>query len=150
MYEWRVDYTDRYSYHNWMTDQQLYCKSDFMIGLLGTLFFTGLGLMGLIMKLADKYGRKRMITVGCLFQLTMVYALMFSNDYRIYYGLLFFGGLSFSKDMLLYMYMQEVTVEKYQVFVGSYKMTMHNTICHIHISLYFYFGGKDWRIGYAP
>ena len=58
VYEWKVDYDDKYSFHNWITDYELYCISDFMIGLFGWCMFAGMGLMGLGLRLADVYGRK--------------------------------------------------------------------------------------------
>ena len=38
---YKVDYTDEYSFHNWIPDETLYCESSFMIGLFGSCFFAG-------------------------------------------------------------------------------------------------------------
>ena len=56
--KWYVDYTDSMSYHNWMTDLELYWNSSFMIGLFGSAFFIGFTTSGIILKQTDKYGRK--------------------------------------------------------------------------------------------
>ena len=47
VYDWYPNFKDRESFHNWMTEQNLYCKSSFMIGLFGSLFFVGLAVNGL-------------------------------------------------------------------------------------------------------
>ena len=39
--KWYVDYSDSESFHNWMTDYDLYWDSSFMIGLFGSTFFVG-------------------------------------------------------------------------------------------------------------
>jgi len=41
-----------------MTDLELYCYSDFLIGLFGSLYFVGFALNGVILKQADRFGRK--------------------------------------------------------------------------------------------
>ena len=58
VHQWKVDYEDKYSFHNWITEQNMYCKGDFLIGLFGCWFFVGFGLMGIVIKLGDIYGRK--------------------------------------------------------------------------------------------
>ena len=58
MDQWKVDYQDKYSFHNLITDLDMYCKSDFLVGLLGSSFVVGLGFMGFLLKLGDVYGRK--------------------------------------------------------------------------------------------
>ena len=63
-----VDYNDSESYHNWMTDEQLYCKSKFMIGLFGSLFFLGFAISGLMLKFSDTVGRVRIVRFGLFLQ----------------------------------------------------------------------------------
>ena len=49
--------------------------------------------------------------------------LLLINDYRVYYVLLVLGGISFSKDIMIYVYLLETVPEKYRVFVASYKIS---------------------------
>ena len=76
--------------------------------------------MGLLLKFADNYGRKKLMFVGCLYHLLLILAILFSDDYRAYYVILFFGGISFAKETLIYVYTLEMTPKKYQVYVGGY------------------------------
>ena len=60
---WKVDYTDKRSLHNWMTEHKLYCEPKFYIGLFGSMFFIGVALQGLVLKFSDYYGRLVLIRV---------------------------------------------------------------------------------------
>ena len=102
--EYKVDYNNPLSFHNWITDHNLYCKNDFAIGSFGSCYFIGFGFMGLLLKFADNYGRKKLMFVGCLYHLLLILAILFSDDYRAYYVILFFGGISFAKETLIYVY----------------------------------------------
>ena len=63
--------------------------------------------------------------------------------------LLFLGGLSYYKDILLYVYLLEIVPERYRVYVSSYKISLNTVVSHIHLSLYFYYGGKNWKYGFG-
>lgn len=67
--DYKVDYDDPYSFHNWMTDEKLFCESDFMIGLFGSLFFVGFACSGILLKTSDYFGRTFVIKVGCFLQI---------------------------------------------------------------------------------
>ena len=60
---WKVDYSDSISLHNWMTEHKLYCEPRFYIGLFGSIYFIGVALQGLLLKLSDYYGRLSLIRV---------------------------------------------------------------------------------------
>ena len=107
VYEWKVDYSDPYSFHNWMTDQQLYCKSDFAIGMFGSMFFMGFGFLGVFLKFSDKFGRRNIIISSCIFQTVIVLLFLFANDYRVYYVVFFFAGISVTKETVLFIYRLE-------------------------------------------
>lgn len=64
--------------------------------------------------------------------------------------ILVLGGLSYAKEIVLYIYAVEMVPEKYQVYVGGYVMSLPTVICHIYISLYFYYGGKQWKMAFGP
>lgn len=66
---WYEDFSDDFSFHNWMTDLNLYCKSGFMIGLLGSVYFIGFAINGLLLKQSDYIGRKGVIIIGSFLQI---------------------------------------------------------------------------------
>jgi len=64
---WRVDWSARYSLHNWISQLNLHCASSFEIGLFGTLYFAGyLVSCAIFPPLSDKFGRK-IFTIGVCF-----------------------------------------------------------------------------------
>lgn len=106
--------------------------------------------MGFLLKLSDKFGRQKMLVYGCIFQVIVIASLLLSKDYRAYYVLLFFSGLSFSKDILLYIYIIELVPQKYQVYMGAYSFTLHSCLVVLIVDFYFFMGGKHWEYAYLP
>lgn len=66
---WKVDYSDKQSFHNWMTDESMYCESSIKIGLFGSFYFAGYAMSGIILKFSDHFGRLSVIRVGLVIQL---------------------------------------------------------------------------------
>ena len=52
--------------------------------------------------------------------------------------------------MMIYVYALEIVPDKYQVYVVGYTLSLLTVIPHVNESLYFYFGGKSWKIDFAP
>ena len=52
-----------------MTDEKLYCNSRFEIGLLGSLFFLGFAISGLLLKMSDYIGRLAVVRIGQILQI---------------------------------------------------------------------------------
>ena len=50
------------------------------------------------------------------------------------------------KDVLLYIYILEIVPKKYKVFVAAYGSTLFSGISNVTVSLYFYLGGKHWKV----
>ena len=94
-----VDYNDEFSFHNWMTDQSLYCYSSFEIGLLGSLFFLGFAISGILLKFSDIIGRKMVMQVGTLLQAVCCYLFYFTDNIYIIYGTLLLLGITWGKNM---------------------------------------------------
>ena len=63
--------------------------------------------------------------------------------------LLFFGGISFAKETLIYIYATEMVPERFKAHVGGFAMLCQVVPSHIVPTLYFYFGGKLWRMAYG-
>ena len=89
-----VDYSDPKSFHNWMTDQELYCYSGFQIGLLGSMFFLGLALSGILLKMSDYIGRLNVVKIGQVIQILCCYSFYFSNNIYSYYITMLFLGIT--------------------------------------------------------
>lgn len=95
VYDWYVDYTQKESFHNWMTDHNLYCKDSFVIGLFGSVYFVGLAIGGFILKLSDTYGRRNIIIFASFLHIIAIYGVYFSNNYIAYYAFIFISGLGY-------------------------------------------------------
>ena len=55
--EFRVDYSDSLSLHNWVQELDMYCYSDYQIGLFGSMYFFGYAISSLLIKFSDWLGR---------------------------------------------------------------------------------------------
>jgi len=59
-----IDWSNKYSLHNWITSLDLHCGSSFEIGIFGSLFFLGYLSSCLVFPpLADQYGRKLFVII---------------------------------------------------------------------------------------
>ena len=144
--KWYVDYSDSKSFHNWMTDFEMYWDSSFMIGLFGSAFFVGFTLSGVILKQADKIGRKKIIVFGVFLQLFCSYGLYFIHNKYILYIVLFISGLSISKDYVSYIFITEIVPDRWRLLFGSIFMTSGWFIPIMASWLYYMLGGKDWKV----
>lgn len=82
-----------------MTDLELFCHSDFMIGLLGSVIFVGFALSGLLLKQADRFGRKKTTLSGNILAVFVSFTLYFVRNLYVKYVALFFLGLSLYKNI---------------------------------------------------
>ncbi|CAI2362642.1 unnamed protein product [Moneuplotes crassus] len=142
---WRVDYTDQFSFRNWMTELQLYCYSDFWIGLFGSLCILGVALNGVILKQADHFGRRKMLIFTCIAQTMSCLVLFYTTSIYVIYVVLFSEGLLFSKNYLVYIYCVEVICSKHQVFYGAIVLAMEATIPKVLNVAYLYFCNPETR-----
>jgi hypothetical protein len=46
---YRVDYTSKYSLHNWVQQYNLICSKDYLVGAIGSLYFAGWASFALIL-----------------------------------------------------------------------------------------------------
>ncbi|CAI2363436.1 unnamed protein product [Moneuplotes crassus] len=140
---WRVDYTDSKSFHNWMTDLELYCHSDFMIGLFGSMLFLGFALSGIGLKQSDRFGRKNTILGGILISLISVFILFFwRNLYAKYVGLLILGFIGF-KNLAIYILTVESVPMQYQIYVTGWILSSDPLFTLIPATIFLMAGGKQ-------
>ena len=59
VYQFRIDWKNRFSLHNWIEQLDAYCLPKAYIGIIGAMAFFGLFLGSLVLPpLSDIYGRK--------------------------------------------------------------------------------------------
>ena len=142
---WKVDYTDKRSLNNWMTEHKLYCEPKFYIGLFGSMLFIGMALQGFILKLSDYYGRLMFIRVVASIQVVLTLLMYVVHDHHYYYILLFLIGISFSKTYCIFIYINEISTQRYRMLVNCITCISDSSFILIISSLYFMLGGKNWR-----
>ncbi|CAI2383724.1 unnamed protein product [Moneuplotes crassus] len=142
---WRPDFTDKFSFRNWMTEFQLYCYPDFWIGLLGSVFLIGIILNGIVLKQADYFGRKSMLIYTSIGHIILSMAMFYSTNIYANYVILFFGGMLYSKNYLAYIYCVEITPEKHRIFFGCILLTLEAILPRTSAVLYLYFADPEGR-----
>ena len=126
-----------------MTDLELYCLNDFRIGLLGSIYFLGMAISGIILKQADQFGRKKVLIFCWFLQIFCWYSLYFWRDLNAIYATLFIWGLSGSKNIIVYILCTETVPKKHQVYVGSFVLSIGTLSSQVPTSIYFLLGGKN-------
>ena len=121
-----------------------------MIGLFGSIYFLGFAINGIYLKQSDRFGRKTILISGAIFQAIMCYSLYFSDNYIAYYVILFFTGISKARDIVMYIYITECMPLGKQVYPGAYCLGIEIIIPVTISSLYFYLGGKNYKIPLLP
>ena len=133
-----------------MTEQNLYCKSSFVIGLFGSLVFLGVALSGIIIKQGDRFGRKAILIYGSLGHAIVWFILFFSQNYIVYLVFMFFVGLLCAKDVMIYIYATEWVPLKNRMLTGAFFLVLETWLPLVISSPYFYSGGKNWKIPIIP
>lgn len=116
--DWRIDYSNSTSYHNWVDPSRLdlTCTNKSVIGLIGSAYFLGYAIAALfIPAISDKVGRKWPLMVSLLIQ-TSFYALLFvSKD--VYLTIACFLGVGVAaggRGPISCVYGNEMITTKYQ------------------------------------
>ena len=128
-----------------MTDQQLYCHSGFNIGLLGSMFFLGFAISGILMKMSDYIGRLAVVQIGQIIQILCCYSFYFSNNIHTYYVTMFILGITWGKSMLCYLLLSETCPKSTHIYISAVVVASDNFIPLLVVPLYFYLGGKHWK-----
>lgn len=128
-----------------MTDEKLYCNSRFQIGLLGSLFFLGFAISGLLLKMSDYIGRLAVVRIGQILQILCWYSFFFINNVYSYYFTMLILGLTWGKNMCCYILLTETCPKRTHIYVSSIVIASDNLIALVIVPIYFYFGGKHWK-----
>jgi len=113
--EWKIDWTDEGSLHNWVEKLDLYCTSTIAISFIGSSFFVGAFVGSFILpRASDVVGRRPMFLVGLVLYVAVVIGLLFNTNLYLTYVLLFFGGISETgRYYVAYVYCVEMMPTKY-------------------------------------
>jgi DHA1 family bicyclomycin/chloramphenicol resistance-like MFS transporter len=90
-----VDWSSITSLHNLIDQYEILCLDNFYIGMFGTCFLLGIVFGCLTLsRLGDIYGRKPIIIIGMLIQITCVGIIVLSKHLFICYFAMFFLGIA--------------------------------------------------------
>lgn len=125
----------------------LYCVSEFNIGLFGTFFLTGTFVGSFIFpRLGDVKGRKPIFLVGLVLYIATIVAALFTTNMYFAYAILFVSGVSdTAKFFVGYVYAVELMPKYFQDYTGMLIFVVMGLIQAFN-ALTFWFVYKDWRI----
>lgn len=65
---WKIDWDNSRSLHNWVTNLNMHCSDNIILGYFGSLYFLGFLISSIIFPpLSDKVGRLKIFMAGCFF-----------------------------------------------------------------------------------
>ena len=147
---------DSTSLYNLTWKYNLHCSSQLLISSFGMLFFTGFAVGSFFIPAnSDKYGRK-LVLIGCLtLQLFTIASMLmvpvgpqeFESMYINYFVFLFFlfGVCTSGRVAIGFVYFCEFAPAKYHNIMGTI-MNISEGMIYIYLTLYFYYGGKNWEV----
>lgn len=114
---WEVDFEDTYTLKNWVIESNLFCTSDFKIGLIGSFFYIGMTLGCLAVNFNDHIGWKKSMIIASSVTLIANYFLFFFHSLTMKYFSMFLLGLSLEFNWIVsYMLTLEIAPSKYHGF----------------------------------
>ncbi|CDW90620.1 solute carrier family member 5 [Stylonychia lemnae] len=121
--KYKIDWDDPTSLHNWVESLDLTCESASRIGMIGSMFFVGY--------MSGAFTLPRIsICMSRKLNLTLV----------LICG---FGFASLGRAAIGFLYMQEMTPDKYKTFIGSFAQISIGITPAI-LALYHLYITKDW------
>ena len=119
--EWKIDWNDRRSIHNWRERLDLTCASKFRIDVLIWAWFIGIAITALwVPRLADKKSRKLYQGFSVGFDFCMYTILLFAESYALMVFVLFCMGLTNPLRVQIgWVYLLELVSTDYQTMVGT-------------------------------
>ena len=140
-----VDWSDAWSLDNWVSRYGLECVEPYRIALLGSMFFTGCTLFGvLVNRLGDIHGRKWPVRFSAILSIPIHGMLLISNDLT-FTSVLFFliGALSPGKCQVAFTYAGEFLKERDRQLIGS-MILFCDSSAMVMLPLYFKLISKNW------
>ncbi|CAI2362935.1 unnamed protein product [Moneuplotes crassus] len=142
---WRPDYTDSKSFRNWMTDMELYCYSEFMIGLIGSIIFVGFVLSGIVLKVGDRFGRKKTIISGVIINMMACFVLYFWRNLYVIYVVLLLCGVLLYKNISIYILTIELIPTRHRMNTSSLINSAEAFLVYIPTTIFLLAGGKNMQ-----
>lgn len=108
--QYRINWNDRESLHNFVSKMELQCASATFIGYFGVCYLLGI-VVGCftLTRMGDIYGRKYVFIGGMILQICLVIGLVFSPNTILTYVLLFFFGVAITgKQFVGYAFLLEM------------------------------------------
>lgn len=140
-----IDWSDKYSLHNWVEKLDLTCEPGWKIGLIGSMVFVGwVSTLVWLPRISDMYGRK-WIFFGGMVADWVLFILIFvtkSLNWMIVVTTIF-GMMTTIRVNIGFVYMMEMMPKRKQSFYASLYNTFEGTIL-LQGTIYFWFISKDW------
>lgn len=143
--QWKIDWNNDLSIHNWITDSEEYWISSIRVGLIGSCYFVGILLGSILFQSSDWIGRKMYSQLCSFFSIVVIYLLYFTDDIDIKLFLWVLLGILSSIFLCSYAYLLEVVPKASQNFMNYLFLISENIIPVLIGSTYFYMGGKNWE-----
>lgn len=116
-----MDYSNHTSLHNWVEQLDLVCTGGNKIGLIGSMFFAGWVTTTLVLPpLADKIGRKWIVTISMLVTAGSMATMYISKSLALTITMMFLAGAATSgRTAVGYIYANEFLTPRWQVAYGT-------------------------------
>ena len=113
--DYKIDFEDNRSLHNWVEQYDLTCASDQTVGRIGSSFFVGTFLGSMVLpRAADVVGRKPMFILGLVIYIGIIIGLIFATTVYELMGLLAVSGIGEAgRYYVAYVYVIEIFHTKY-------------------------------------
>ena len=142
---WRIDYSCNTCLHNWVERLSLTCEPKWKIGWIGSSLWLGwVFTLLFIPRLADKYGRHWIYTIGMLLLLPVFITTMCSHSIDLtIVCILLQGMLSTVRVSIGFVYMMEFVTKQRQTAMCTV-FSMQPPIITLLATLYFSTISKHW------
>ncbi|CDW89439.1 solute carrier family member 5 [Stylonychia lemnae] len=152
---YKINWDDPSSLHNWVESLNLTCESASRVGMIGSMFSLGKWQVLLLYQDQlqlnvsyqidqDLYGRKKIYLQSMGLQTFFYAGICISKSLNVTLLLICgFGFASIGRASIGYIYMLEMTPNKYKTFIGSFAQISAGVTPAI-LALYHLYVSKDW------
>jgi MFS family permease len=119
--QWRVNWDDKESLHNWVEYYDMHCLPKVVFGLVGASFFMAIVISAMTLpRLADIIGRKKVFTFGLWLHTIVLTIILMSDSLKLTFVMLLLEGIaSGAKAYVGYVYLIEMMPFNRQVLTGT-------------------------------
>jgi MFS family permease len=146
--EFKVDYSNTLSLHNWISDYDMHCSDKVAFGLFGSLFFIAVVVGCLVLTpLSDKpnIGRKKIMMACCVLHILCLLVLIFTSNLKIAYIVIFIMGIAFpGRCVVGFIWASECMEAKYVKFYTSVLFALDG-LCLCSASIFFRYISVNWK-----